>query len=1409
MELARPRCVLWVTGVVLACQGLAALSGRTDEGQGPGAGGIGEAGPALARAMVERCRAIRSLRAEMEATAAGERLEARNSGTLVLSRPADGSAEKIRVRIDLKPRVKVGQDPPDESEVVLGATGAQTVAWLPRERRVTRGEAPPGTRRWDGFANPLLSLLALVAPNEADLGSLERTFMLRVRQLPDEPLEGRRCVRLRGPAAFGARVDFWLDPADLTPRRIELSQEPAPRSGARGCRIEIGGVDEPVAEERLAVPVPKDARASDPAAEFDAGASAKGRARKRAAARVELPSEDLAPLIQRLRAQVAKKPKETALRLRLADACHQAGRGAEAEAALRQGVAANPAPETFEEVWEAAAGMARWSLALEFLRQGAARHGERFLERLDEENTDIAWVAERAGQEKETAAALRAALPTAGDPWAARARLVRLSAAVDNRPGTGEAFRELLAPETPPGGMPPERAAAIRSVLEELRDAGWPWPPAADGAIAAALRGAEVSLAEEALQPLAELYLAVGAPEEAARVLQSPEPYPWTTTPLLAAAAGALRARGRAAEGEGLLRLGLAHAVDVPWGTAYRAILPLLEARDNQQVLKPVLRELAVFDRRQDRWEAAKWRYLAGDFGEAAAACEDALAEAPGAGEPRPPGERLAIITVGLDAARRAGDASPSARLEALALAELPYAAMDLRGGFDAQRVVLLLLDQLRDRPGYGPALLALARECPEMWYHWRAHAAGVPSAGPTVREALPFLAVRADRYNTLTEMRVYTLHGFPEEAAGVLIDQLGRGLADRECRLLAQVAGQLSRPEPLLTALRQAVAARPDWAPGALALAEALRLTGDAEGALAVLRAAPRQDPAAARLLAENERRASNTAGALRVLREALAARPAEPGLLVSLARMLTEDGRTAEALPLWRKVPLAVENHGANRILAVADGLRRCGAPAEARASLRRALQAVPDAEWEAAEGVRDALAAAYLADNQPEAALRLYPEIVRRVVRDDPDFGAAHMEEDRDPGVRLVARALERLGHPRAARRAYALLAVQGEASAADRLAHLRLAARTGALAEAHALRQFHGGGSPEDPRNLVQEALLDEAEGRGARLDVYRAAVYPAGQPFPHLSQDAEIACLRLAEALEREGKPEEARRCRGWAEAMALAGSADDDSRLAAPPREWDRIQALFPESPCLTLRRATLAGRADPSRWSSSGPEPSLVLKALDQLLPVADGVRGCSVCWWTLHSGEIPAGLIDSWLERHPRDARAYFLAGSLAGERSGENSVPRRSDPARAERLLGRAVALDAGLIAAWAQLREAREALGDGEGQVLAAERVAAARPADVEALVALSHATTLAGRAGEAEAIYRRARALDPGLAWRYLQRARGGASRRHYGHPVAGADEALRQNAYGSLRWVAPNFQPVWAVTVSAGRLAVH
>src|SRR5436305_5734256 len=110
-----------------------------------------------------------------------------------------------------------------------------------------RQEAPrePG-RRWDAFANPVTSLVALLAPNAEDRAAMQRTFLPRVRLLPPERIGGVSFDRLHGRGAYGADVEIWMRPADATPARILLRQPDLPRGDRVEYRIEFEGVDRPL-----------------------------------------------------------------------------------------------------------------------------------------------------------------------------------------------------------------------------------------------------------------------------------------------------------------------------------------------------------------------------------------------------------------------------------------------------------------------------------------------------------------------------------------------------------------------------------------------------------------------------------------------------------------------------------------------------------------------------------------------------------------------------------------------------------------------------------------------------------------------------------------------------------------------------------------------------------------------------------------------------------------------------------------------------------------------------------------------------------------------------------------------------------------------------------------------------------
>src|SRR5947207_11405419 len=107
---------------------------------------------------------------------------------------------------------------------------------------VMRQEMPPDPgRRWDAFANPATSLIALLAPNAEDRAAMQRTFLPRIRLLPAERIGGELCDHLRGRGAYGADVEIWMRTTDAAPARILLRQPDLPRGDRVEYSIEFEG----------------------------------------------------------------------------------------------------------------------------------------------------------------------------------------------------------------------------------------------------------------------------------------------------------------------------------------------------------------------------------------------------------------------------------------------------------------------------------------------------------------------------------------------------------------------------------------------------------------------------------------------------------------------------------------------------------------------------------------------------------------------------------------------------------------------------------------------------------------------------------------------------------------------------------------------------------------------------------------------------------------------------------------------------------------------------------------------------------------------------------------------------------------------------------------------------------------
>src|SRR5262249_32097652 len=155
--------------------------------------------------------------------------------------------------------------------------------------------------------------------------------------------------------------------------------------------------------------------------------------------------------------------------------------------------------------------------------------------------------------------------------------------------------------------------------------------------------------------------------------------------------------------------------------------------------------------------------------------------------------------------------------------------------------------------------------------------------------------------------------------------------------------------------------------------------------------------------------------------------------------------------------------------------------------------------------------------------------------------------------------------------------------------------------------------------------------------------------------------------------------------------------------------------ALFPELPCAALAELSDEGR-DPRADSSLsfGPAPAAITTALDHLLPVAGGADACPHCGPALRRLQACSAPLDNSLQTRAPAARAHLVAAIALAP---DEERPGASRRARAP--LEKAVALDSGLTAAWAQLCALYEAAPEKTPEATArrldtAQKVVAQRP-----------------------------------------------------------------------------------------------
>src|SRR5207244_12120068 len=125
-----------------------------------------------------RCESLRAARVSLSAdmTWQGQRLQSKLQ--IAFTRTATG----IRLRVDVN-------GPGREAHAVID--GRRSTVWIPGSQMVMRQEMPRESGgRWDAFANPVVSLLALLSPSAEDHAAIQRTFVPPVRLLSPAPPGG-------------------------------------------------------------------------------------------------------------------------------------------------------------------------------------------------------------------------------------------------------------------------------------------------------------------------------------------------------------------------------------------------------------------------------------------------------------------------------------------------------------------------------------------------------------------------------------------------------------------------------------------------------------------------------------------------------------------------------------------------------------------------------------------------------------------------------------------------------------------------------------------------------------------------------------------------------------------------------------------------------------------------------------------------------------------------------------------------------------------------------------------------------------------------------------------------------------------------------------------------------------------
>lgn len=1317
----------------------------------------------------------------------------------------------------------------------IGLNGDRYTLWFPSQNQVTRGELQPSrARRWDAFAHPIPSVLAMLAPGDDDQAALDRWFVQRARALPSASFDGARCDVLGFRGAFGIRVECFLAAEDGSPRRILLRPPDTEVEGLQ-CEIVFEHFGAPINSALLECAVPRDATDLTRGPDRPAGADS------------STSIEDPLPRLRRATASAAKSPRSAAFQEDLAGALQAAGHQRAAVAALHRALALEPTLSRFQHAWQMSVEMSDKQAAARFLILGIGKYGEQLLDRLDGMEQDPVEILAGAGATAAVADVLRPRLAATRETWQVDAWMARLALAQPDSEALAKHWHSLIRASAPWSGP---RARAITRVAQTMDLEQWSWPAHlrrdASGALAAAepwARAAVSSADGLLLATWAGLYMGADAAADAARVLEEIG-VTGADLGLVIHTAVALRRHGHVQRSDQLFRLVLLEAVQEPIN--HHVLLELLDTPEGSEALRPVLGRLGAAEQAADPLTAATWFFLAGRPVDAALASQSWLASSDGSPEMAPASRRLLAAILGLIAVQQSNDlpnaqrqlltthhSAPAtgswqaAHFSALAMDEFGLAEMEMG---TSPPVVEALLYGSRGADVLPSVLHLAGKRLGERWLDAKVDAAaGLTSAdlNGLLGRWMPEHRPPGVRQAALAE-RLVAL-GRPEIALPLALEALASAPRSLRPAAIERLCSQADG-EPILAALRAAVHSTPGWDEGPSILAECLLAAGASDSARRELGdfASSAKTAAALKNLARLDWRLGRRGEAVNGLRDIVSANPEDHSTLTLLARWLSRPGgdpvSSSAAVSAWRRLSAAKD---AGRVLEAAIALRYAGFGDEAYRILEREVAGAAKAEGDAPAVARALLAELRVERGMPQRALGLYPGLVALAKAGEMTRDELGSRAD-CAGLPAIARALAAVDEEPAAIRTMAAAIREEVATSADLLWYLR---RCGPANRQQALRLISdletSSGSPSGWSLLIHVAqqLLEPTLQSPALLATLTSAVRPEGSEVPHISRAAALACEGLAASAVSRGDVSDANRYAAWTAAMAIA-DADRDARLGAARTSADleRASALFPESPCLALRllaadrRETLA-----SSWTPD--ERQRLARALRLLAAAPSRIMDCSTCSRALHeleaSGSAVSTAFESLLQPVSPSTR-HFNTPSLqhsridavAGQVLAGLSERRPALRVRARQILRRAAGSEPLAASVWAALRDL--AAGDPAAaaeQLESARKVAVLRPTDAYEQIALADACDRLRHRTESGDARRKARELDSLSAFPVLlQRMSRGADGQRRWVSMSGSDsagqaveaEALLCRALASLdtseaqlgAWLAPGIQGV-------------